>query len=636
MTFRALAIGLLWSVAQSAVMPYNEAVVRGTSLTGNHLPACSMIVLLILVLGVNVIWRWVRPGTELKPAELAVVWIMSSVGANIPFRGFVGFIIPLVATPHYMATPENKWDDLILSHLRPWTIVSDEEASVLFFEGIGRGTFDWTAWAAPVAYWTVFALALYVGTICLSVLFRRQWTEHEKFSFPLVQAPMEMMRPPGHGKLLNSLLRNRLLCVGVAVPLLFHLVNGLHAHFPSVPQLQNRFLWYEGFKGRPWRVLGWWPQLIFSFYFSVVGIAYVIPSEISFSYWFFYLFFKFEYLTIDTFGWNAHAWRCAGRQAFGSQMVIAGSLLWTARRHLKSLVLGVLGRSDPEDRDEPLPYRTALVGSALAFVGTTWMLVHAGVSLWVAVGVMLLWVPTTFCLTWMVINGGMYLVQTPYYLSEMLILFVGSERVGPSNLAILRLPERSLMRDWGEILMPHVLQGFRIGDETGLRRRSLVPIMAVSILVALAVAIPVTIWLGHVEGAVSTLYGGPWFSYNIYNEVANWTRQPLSIDWTEICNAIGGAIFTHLLLAARWRYAGFLLHPIGFAVGASYSNFHIWSSLLVGWLVKTAIMHCGGIRWYRRCRPLFMGLIVGEYMAALIWIVVGAITRVPYRLLPVP
>ncbi len=290
----------------------------------------------------------------------------------------------------------------------------------------------------------------------------------------------------------------------------------------------------------------------------------------------------------------------------------------------------------PDDEDEPLPYRTALVGAGLAFLGATWMLVHAGVSQWVAATVMLLWIPTTFCLTWMVINGGMYLVQTPYYLSEMLILFLGTQRVDPGNLAILRLPERSLMRDWGEILMPHILQGFHLGDATGLRRRSLVPVMAVSILLCLAVAIPATIWLGHVEGSVSTLHGQRGFSYNPYNQIANWTRVPLFIDWTEICNAIGGAIFTHLLLVARWRYVGFFLHPIGFAVGASYSNFHIWSSLFLGWLVKTMITYCGGAHWYQRLRPVFMGLIVGEYIAALIWIVVGAITRVPYRLLPVP
>jgi hypothetical protein len=447
---------------------------------------------------------------------------------------------------------------------------------------------------------------------------------------------MEVIEAPPKGRLLNDLLRDRLLWIGVAIPVLFHLLNGLHAHFPFVPELRNRFLVYQSFVGRPWRVMRWWPQLIFSYHFSVIGIAYVIPSEISFSYWFFFLFFKLEYLAFDTFGWSANAWRCAGRQAFGSQMVIAASLLWTARRHLGSIVLSVIGRAEEDDRDEPLPYRTALSGSVLAFGAAIWLLVYAGVSLWVASAVMLLWVPTTLCLTWMVINGGMYLVQTPYYLSEMLVLFVGSEKVGTGSLAVLRIPERSLMRDWGEILMPHVLQGFRLGDETGLRRSSLIPVMAASILACLAIAIPATIWLGHAEGAVTTLHGHRGFCYDPYNQIAHWSRVPLPVNWTEIGHALGGALFTYVMLLTRWRHAGYFLHPIGFAVGASYSNFHIWSSLLVGWLVKTGMMRGGGIRLYRRSRPAFIGLIVGEYLAALIWIVVGAVTRVPYRVLPMP
>ncbi len=629
-------IGLVWVALQSAVMPYNEGVVRGTSLTGNHLPACSMIALLVLVLGVNLVWRKLRPGNELKPAELALVWIMSSVAANIPFRGLVGPLIPLIASPRYHASNENKWDELVMPHLKPWAIVSDDSAARMFYEGVGYGTFDWRPWAAPVAYWTLFAVVIYAATICLSVLFRKHWTEHEKFSFPLLQAPIEMVEAPKEGMVANKLLGNRLLWIGFAIPVLFHLINGLHRHFPSIPEIPNRFLWYDVFRGRPWRVMRWWPQLIFSYYFSVIGIAYVIPSEISFSYWFFYLFFKLEYLVVDAYGLPANAWRCVGRQAFGAQMVIAGSLIWTARRHLRRIVVGIVKRSRLDDGDEPMTYRSALIGTIVGLAAGAWLLSHAGAAVWVAVGIIVLWVPTTLCLTWMVINGGMYLVQAPYYVSEMLVLFLGSERVGAKNLIATRIPERVLMRDWGEILMPHVLQAFRIGDETGLKRRKLVPAMVASIAVCLVIAIPVTIWIGHRESAVATLYANPWFGHHIINETARWAQLPLPVNWTEIGNAIGGAVFTHLLLMARWRYVGFALHPVGFAVGASYSNFHIWSSLLVGWLIKTTIIRYGGARAFQRGRPIFMGLVIGEYAAALIWIIVGTITRVPYRALPVP
>jgi hypothetical protein len=132
------------------------------------------------------------------------------------------------------------------------------------------------------------------------------------------------------------------------------------------------------------------------------------------------------------------------------------------------------------------------------------------------------------------------------------------------------------------------------------------------------------------------IQGDPTFGHNPLQQIRNRTVTPLFTNWTDIGNAVGGAIFTYLLLACRWRHIGFFLHPIGLAVGASYAMHHIWSSLLVGWVVKSAITHWGGVQWYRRLRPFFMGLVVGDYLSALIWIVVGALTRTPYRLLPVP
>jgi hypothetical protein len=81
---------------------------------------------------------------------------------------------------------------------------------------------------------------------------------------------------------------------------------------------------------------------------------------------------------------------------------------------------------------------------------------------------------------------------------------------------------------------------------------------------------------------------------------------------------------------------GWALHPIGFAVGASYANFHLWSSMMFGWCIKQAIMKAGGLRLFRQARPLFIGLIVGDYLASGFWITVGLLTGTPYRILPVP
>ena len=48
----------------------------------------------------------------------------------------------------------------------------------------------------------------------------------------------------------------------------------------------------------------------------------------------------------------------------------------------------------------------------------------------------------------------------------------------------------------------------------------------------------------------------------------------------------------------------------------------MWFSLLLGWLVKAALLRWGTFAAYRRLKPAFLGLIVGEYVIAFVWLLV--------------
>jgi hypothetical protein len=49
----------------------------------------------------------------------------------------------------------------------------------------------------------------------------------------------------------------------------------------------------------------------------------------------------------------------------------------------------------------------------------------------------------------------------------------------------------------------------------------------------------------------------------------------------------------------------------------------LWFSYFLGWALKAVILKFGGQRVYRRGRRFFVGLIVGEALAALFWIAVA-------------
>ena len=81
-----------------------------------------------------------------------------------------------------------------------------------------------------------------------------------------------------------------------------------------------------------------------------------------------------------------------------------------------------------------------------------------------------------------------------------------------------------------------------------------------------------------------------------------------------------------LLSIARLRFAWWPFHPLGYAMGPSWPMIQLWFSILVGWLMKTILMRYGSGRSYRRARPVFLGLVVGEFLAAGIWVVGSAVT----------
>ena len=96
---------------------------------------------------------------------------------------------------------------------------------------------------------------------------------------------------------------------------------------------------------------------------------------------------------------------------------------------------------------------------------------------------------------------------------------------------------------------------------------------------------------------------------------------------------LAGFALTLGLMLCR-AYLGFGLHPIGF-LGASVSATHtLWFSMFVGWVCKTLILRYGGMKGYAALLPFFLGLILGDALNAVFWIIMGHLTGIGYRILP--
>ena len=68
---------------------------------------------------------------------------------------------------------------------------------------------------------------------------------------------------------------------------------------------------------------------------DMIGIAYLLSSEVSFSLWFFYLFRRIQLFTRLAFGITSNSNPFFTLQTTGGYIVLAAALLYSAREHLR-------------------------------------------------------------------------------------------------------------------------------------------------------------------------------------------------------------------------------------------------------------------------------------------------------------
>jgi len=84
--------------------------------------------------------------------------------------------------------------------------------------------------------------------------------------------------------------------------------------------------------------------------------------------------------------------------------------------------------------------------------------------------------------------------------------------------------------------------------------------------------------------------------------------------------ALAGFLEWACLAMPKWP-----IHPIGLIMVHTFYANEAWASIFLGWLLKVLLLRYGGARVYRAAKPVFLGLIMGEVFAAVLWSLVPAI-----------
>lgn len=622
-TLRALLLGALLIPLNCYWMAVME--IQWNSVDATCVSLFFHVIFVVFVLAIVNRWLAARaPKLAMSPAEMLVVYIMLSIASAIAGRDTMENLLPVLGHPFWFADSANSYAKF-QQYIPGWLGQRDPAALRAFY--LGRASiYDWSvlrAWLPPVAAWSVFIMAMLMVMLSINVIVRRHWMDLEKLTFPTVYLPMEMTRD-------RSFFRNHMLWLGFALPFAVQTMNGLHYLYPSVPYVHLKLQDLAPmFANPPWNGMGWTP---ISFYPFAVGMAFFLPLDLSFSCWFFYVVKKLEAVLGTALGfrspggWVGASWPYLREQGTGAWIGLCVFMVWAGRKHLAEIVRTALGSGEQSaESGELLSYRAACVGVLLGFGAMYAFCARAGMSLWLPPVYFGLFFLLSIGITRIRAELGPPAHELNWVNPENIVVSVlGTGVLGAQNLTVM-----SYMfwfnRGYRSHPMPHQLEGMKIGRETRMEPRRLLIAMLVACVIGVFAAFWALLDVSLKQGAATAnirSYYVP-IGSEAFNRLSGWLAYPKSTDLTAISWIVMGFGFTVFLMAMKGAFFWWPFHPAGYALANSYALEYWWMTLLIGWLLKLVIVRYGGIKGYRRALPFFLGLILGDYVAASMWSIVG-------------
>ena len=660
MTRRSVILGLLGAAFLCGFCFLNDWVLRQTYLVGNNMPASVYGVLILTVLLVNPLLR----GRALSGRELAVIMALTLAGASIPGGGLVRTLVPSLVMPHQLEKTQAGWRENGVVQAVPKRLlvdVSEDEDRVVggFVQGLGVGDahvswreIPWRAWVRPLGFWLPMSLTLWVGLLGLALAMHRQWAEHEHLPYPIAQFTDSLLPAPGK-PCRASLLRNRMFLVTAAVVFCVHLNNFGCTWFPDfLIQIPTRFDFQALGKLVPVLVKGKGGGLLRPhIYLIIIGIAYFIPADVSFSFgigpflWHILTGFFIGYgvdLMAPVEGWSYFSIQPQSFALFGATVGVMASVLYTGRHYYLAVWRRAFGRPSAEAVGPDAVWGLRVFLVALVLLVGQFRLV--GVDLTLALLATLIMVMGFVVLGRTIAETGLIYLKSYFWPCATLWGLFGAAAVGPQQLLLLMLVTTVLFVDPREALYPFMVNSLRVLDMRKVRLGRASAACAAAIFLGLAVAVPVTLYIKYDMGSAT---GDSWSTISVprvafENQVLirrKLAAQGASVDesgsflsrlgataTSPVCVAtmVVGLMLVLGCTAARLRFVWWPLHPLMFVTWCATPLRLMGVSYLLAWLIKSAIVRYGGSRTYNRLKPLFLGLIAGEVLGALFPTLFGA------------
>jgi hypothetical protein len=523
----------------------------------------------------------------------------------------------------------------------------------------------WGLYAWPLLNWGLLFVAIFLFLMCVAEYFRRKWVSRENLTFPLVEIADAVIRHD-YALELGGDARNpkrratkfasmAMLGFGVGFMVLFFEALG-HYGFIGLNKAFY-FNFNEAVFTPAGGILRDIPAVVFVLSPIVIGIAFLLSLEMSFSIWMSFLLYTVVAWVLKVSFPNALAdsnWTGFGdgrfhpfpmEQLLGACLVMAVFLLWKARgQPAKEPKAG-----EPDERYLPAGFtKWGMVVLPLIIVGMFWSL-----------GVTSLWIILPFGIVTMAIAIAGARVRAETGLPQFNVFYESTKLpivLGVTGLAgakayaafvnLVFLPLSLLFRT-----LPQQLENM----ELARRHRISGPLLAGSSMAAFVTALvagcfsflPFVYYIGKDFYGFSALppqAGSPaaaqLATYPLW--VSHFLGEPGldnfdSVNWLRVAAMGVGAAVVALMLFLRGRFLRFPLHPIGYLVVLLSIHYAwvspymrtgeahvmqastVWGGVLVAWLIKKLIVKYGGMNAYKQAKPFFIGMVVGAVVCIFLW-----------------
>lgn len=656
----AVVLAILLSLAQACLWVYLSNTQTNHS-GASIISVLGMGVLFVVALAINPALqrasRYIRLG-PLRRGELVAIYAAMFVTTGVSTFGLVDQFVPLITTPYNPAwnTAQRGWREEVNPNLNPHLFIQDAAVISEYRRGIGTQPTEsaswhvwigyyagvitdipWSHWRTPLIAWLVFAAAWYALFYSISAVVLPFWSYREKLIFPLARLPEALLpdaRSPG---VIPAIYRSPIFWSAFAFSFSILGYNALvDARWISglrrIPLGAASWQAVEYFQGSFMAGTDYW--FAFIIFFTTIGLAFLLPTEMSFSAWFYFVLSRFAMVNLKFLGLTGNPIDFRGDIRWKSDPFCsqgAGALMTFAAISLARCVHEFHRLSSGKPWRQRVRIGAPVIAMTLSAAALVAWFTWCGLPWYWSAALIVISTLLTVGLMRLVAEAGIYWFQVHggfFHLFRMLSL---GRLLAPALLGPILPLYGVLFSDAKCFLAPAIASAADLRRSTGGSKWRIHLTVIASLAVAVVGSTLFVVVLGYTRGGDNM---ATWF-YATNPQKAIDAAQTLAtqtprFEPANVAGFVGGGVWVAVSMYLR-RTLFWFPHPVGYMALISPLMEQLWLSFLIAWVAKVIVVRYGSKDVYMRARAAAIGLIMGELVAVAFWAIASMATDGAFR-----